>query len=161
MPKPTGLDETEESDPRAELVRRIQEYERFQQAAGELDLLPRIDREVFTADADWQPLEQEPMKPEISLQDILNAFQIVLERAKLYTHHHVSAEVLSIRERMGQVLNQVDTLTFVEFTQFFRVYEGKMGVVVTLIAILELIRQSMIELVQAEPFAPIYVKAKG
>lgn len=161
LPKPASAEETEETDPRNELVRRLQEYERFQRAAGDLDQLPRVDRDIFIADTDCPPLHQEPVKPEISLQDILMAFQTVVERAKLFAQHQVTPEVLSIRERMTLVLSQLTAQEFVEFTRFFRPQEGKMGVVVTLIAILELIRQSTIELVQAQPFAPIYIKAKG
>lgn len=161
LPKPPGAEETEELDPRAELVRRLQEYERFQQAASGLDQLPRVERDIFIAEADSPSFNHEPVKPELSLQDILEAFQAVMERAKLFAHHQVGAEVLSIRERMTMVISQLNTEEFVEFTRFFRAQEGKMGVVVTLIAILELIRQSTIELVQAQPFAPIYIKAKG
>lgn len=161
LPKPAGAEEAEEMDPRAELVRRLQEYERFQQAASGLDQLPRVERDFFLADADSPSFEQAPAKPEVSLQDILQAFQAVVERAKLFAHHHVTPEILSIRERMTLILSQINSQEFVEFTRFFRAEEGKMGVVVTLIAILELIRQATIELVQAQPFAPIYVKAKG
>ncbi len=161
LPKPPAAEESDETDPRAELVRRLQEYERFQQAAANLDQLPRVERDIFVADADNPPFDQEPVKPLISLEEIALAFQNVLARAKLFAHHQVTPEVLSIRERMSLVLSQLNSPEFVEFTRFFRVDEGSMGVVVTLIAILELIRQSAIELVQAQPFAPIYIKIKG
>jgi len=161
LPKPAGVEEEEPADPRAELVRRLQEYERFQQAASRLDQLPRVERDLFVADADLPPLNQTPVKPVVNLQDLFVAFQAVVERAQLFADHRVTPEVLSIRERMTLVLSQLDSQEFVEFTRFFRVKEGKMGVVVTLIALLELIRQSAVELVQAQPFAPIYVKAKG
>lgn len=161
LPKPAGAEPTEESDPRAELIRRLQEYERYQQAANSLDQLPRVDRDIFVADADTPAFEAVIPKPQISLQEILNALQTVMERAKLYAHHQVSQEALSIRERMTIILNQLDGQQFIEFTRCFQTREGKMGVVVTLIAILELIRQSTIELTQAQPFAPIYIKAKG
>lgn len=161
LPKPAGASETEEGDPRAELIKRLQEYERFQQAANGLDQLPRVERDIFIAEADSPRFEQAPLKPEISLEDILQALQTVVTRAKLFASHQVTPEVLSIRERMALVLGRLSSQEFVEFTQFFQAREGKMGVVVTLIAILELIRQSTIELVQNQPFAPIYVKAKG
>jgi segregation and condensation protein A len=158
LPKPAGASEVEEEDPRAELVRRLQEYERFQRAAEELDQLPRVDRDIFIADADCPPLERKPVKPAIGLPDILLAFQAVLERAQLFANHFVTPEVLSIRERMSSVLGRLDPQKFLEFTRFFRGREGAMGVVVTFIAVLELTRQSSIELVQAQPFAPIYLK---
>lgn len=161
LPKPAASEEDEETDPRAELVRRLQEYERFRQAANSLDQLPRVERDIFVAEAETPPLNPEPVKPEISLQDVLLAFQAVVERAKLFAHHHVTPEVLSIRERMSAVLSHLNSQEFIEFTRFFRPEEGKMGVVVTLIAILELIRQSTIELVQTQHFGPIYIKAKG
>jgi segregation and condensation protein A len=161
LPKPAGVEETEEGDPRAELVKRLQEYERFQQAANGLEQLPRVERDIFIAEADSPRFEQPPLKPDISLTDILQALQAVVTRAKLFASHQVTPEVLSIRERMALVLGRLNSEEFVEFTQFFQAREGKMGVVVTLIAILELIRQSTIELVQNQPFAPIYIKAKG
>jgi len=161
LPKPAATEENEEQDPRAELVRRLQEYERFQQAANNLDALPRVDRDFFIAETDCPPLEYEIVKPEVSLSDIFQALQAVLARAKLFAHHHIALEILSIRERMTLVLSQLNPDEFIEFTRFFKVKEGRMGVAVTLIAVLELIRQSSIELVQTQPFAPIYVKAKG
>ncbi len=161
LPKPTVSEEAEEQDPRAELVRRLQEYERFQQAANHLDLLPRVDRDIFIADAECPPLQLEINKPDISLQDILSALKNVAERSKLFAEHQVKPEVLSIRERMTDVLSRLNPQEFMNFTRFFRGRESAMGVTVTLIAILELTRQSAIDLVQTQPFAPIYIKAKG
>lgn len=161
LPRSADAGEVDERDPRAELVRRLQEYERFQRAAHELDQLPRVERDIFVADTDSLPFEQKIIKPKVSLQDILSALQAVIERSKLFTQHQVTAEVLSIRERMSRILNQLNVQEFVEFTRFFSGKEGRMGVAVTLIAVLELIRQSSIELVQAEPFGLIYIKAKG
>jgi segregation and condensation protein A len=161
LPKPVNQEESEEQDPRAELVRRLQEYERFQQAANQLDLLPRIDRDFFTAEAESPPLKQEICKPDISLQDILAALKNVLERSKLFAEHQVKPETLSIRERMTQVLSRLNPQEFMNFTRFFRARESAMGVAVTLIAVLELARQSAIDLIQNQPFAPIYIKAKG
>ena len=161
LPRPAAAEETDEQDPRAELVRRLQEYERFQKAANDLDQLPRVDRDIFTADADSPPLHLDIVKPEVSLHEILLAFQAVVERAKLFAHHHVTPEILSIRERMTMVLGELSPSEFSEFTRFFRAQEGSMGVAVTLIAVLELVRQSAIELTQTQPFAPVYIKAKG
>jgi segregation and condensation protein A len=161
LPKPAGNDEIEEQDPRAELVRRLQEYERFQQAASQLDLLPRVDRDIFTADAECPPLNLEIPRPEISCQDILAALKNVVERSKLFAQHQIKPETLSIRERMTQVLSRLNNQEFMNFTRFFRARENAMGVTVTLIAILELTRQSAIDLIQTQPFAPIYIKAKG
>ncbi len=160
LPKLPDADLGEESDPRAELVRRLQEYEQYQQAAIDLDQLPRIDREFYAADVEVTTNPIEVVRPQISLQEMMQALQAVLERAKLYSQHQVLPEVLSIRERMTFILSHLQNKQFVEFTGFFQAKEGKMGVVVTLIAVLELIRQSTLELVQNHPFAPIYVKLK-
>ncbi len=161
LPRPADEEAAEAGDPRAELVRRLQEYERFRQAANNLDQLPRLERDIFVATVDLPAMPQEPIKPEVDLNDILLALQAVLERAKLFAKHQVSAEVLSIRERMSIVLSKLNSQEFVEFTRFFTLREGSMGVAVTLIAVLELIRQSAIEIVQSQHFGPIYVKVKS
>lgn len=160
LPRPQTEEEEIENDPRAELIRRLQEYERYKKAAEDLDHLKRVDRDVFIADAILPPLEIKPAKPELNLSELLEALTSVMTRAKLFTEHHIERELLSIRERMSIVLATISTDQFTSFVSLFKVEEGKMGVVVTLIAILELIRQSVIEVVQAEPFAPIYVRAK-
>jgi segregation and condensation protein A len=158
LPRPAGAAE-DEDDPRAELIRRLQEYERFKQAAGDLDELPRLGRDVFQAEAD--PGEQKVLQlpPEVDLQDLISAFQDVMKRASMYEHHHVQMESLSVRERMSAVLNAVQTNHFTGFTDLFTVEEGRMGVVVTFLAVLELTREALIELTQAEAFAPIHIKA--
>jgi segregation and condensation protein A len=149
----------DEADPRAELIRRLQEYERFKQIATELDAMPRIDRDIYIAEAAEPEMEVVKAQPDIDLKDLLFAFKEVYERAELNIHHQLRAEVLSIRERMAQVIEKVRADKFTEFKDLFDVAEGRMGVVVTFIAILELIRQAVLELVQAAPFAPIHVKA--
>ncbi|HDJ86566.1 MAG TPA: segregation/condensation protein A [Chromatiales bacterium] len=159
LPRPA--DTEEEEDPRAELVRRLQEYERFKQAAQELDALPRVGRDIYPACAQVPEVARPRPLPKVTLQELLAAFQEVLSRAEMFTHHRVEREALSVRERMSQVLAGVQTGGFVEFTRLFDAREGRMGVVVTLLAVLELIRESLLELVQAEPFGPIHVKAAG
>jgi segregation and condensation protein A len=158
LPRPAG-DEVDEDDPRAELIRRLQEYERYKQAAENLDELPRTGRDVFQAEAD--PGEQKVLRlpPEVDLQDLISAFQDVMKRASMYAHHHVQMESLSVRERMSAELNAVQANHFTGFTDLFTVEEGRMGVVVTFLAVLELTKESLIEMTQAEPFAPIHVKA--
>lgn len=160
LPKPKTEETEEEEDPRAALIRRLQEYERFKKAAEDLDALPRMSRDIFVADAMAPSMELADFPPEVDIQEILRAFHEVMQRAKLYTHHEVKREVLSVRERMSMVLSSVNAENFTAFTSLFKVEEGRMGVAVTLIAVLELIRQAMIELVQPEAFAPIYVRGK-
>ncbi|MBK8182374.1 MAG: segregation/condensation protein A [Candidatus Competibacteraceae bacterium] len=159
LPSP-ALVEAEEEDPRAELVRRLQEYERFQQAAQALDALPRLERDLFPAKAQLieRPLARVP--PPVSLAELLDALRDVLARAEWVGRHQIQREVLSVRERMSQVLERLDALRFTPFTALFRPEEGRMGVVVTLLAVLELLREALLELVQAEPFAPIHVRRR-
>ncbi len=160
LPRPAGVEEDEE-DPRAELIRRLQEYERYKQAAEDLDSLPRLGRDVYQAEA--QPPERNVVRlpPEIDLKELVAAFQEVMQRASMYAHHHVQLEALSVRERMSSVLSKVSTGSFTPFIELFTVEEGRMGVVVSFLAILELVRESLLELTQTEPFAPIHVRAAG
>ena len=160
LPKPT-LAETEEDDPRAELVRRLREYERFQQVAKALDALPRLERETFVASAEPPCRESVRPPPPVDLTDLLNALREVLARAELFGHHPIRRETWSVRERMSQVLERLDTLRFTAFTELFRPEEGRMGIVVTFLAVLELLREAVLELVQSEPFAPIYLRRQG
>ena len=158
LPRPVAADE-EEEDPRAELIRRLQEYERYKQAAEDIDALPRLGRDVFQADAEAPDRKVVKLPPEVDLQDLIAAFQDVLKRASMYAHHHVQLEALSVRERMSIVLSKVSTDRFTNFSELFTAEEGRMGVVVTFLAILELVKESLLDLTQAEPFAPIHVKA--
>jgi segregation and condensation protein A len=157
LPRP--VESEHEDDPRAELVRRLQEYERFKRAAEDLDNLPRVERDTNPINLPIEKLSFNKPLPDIDLKDLLTVLHEVLNRAKLSTHHHIKREVLSVRERMTEVLTKVRTDEFIRFSELFNVNEGRMGVVVTFIAVLELLKQSMIEMVQSQPFAPIYVKA--
>jgi segregation and condensation protein A len=158
LPRPQAA-ANEEEDPRAELVRRLQEYERFKRAALDLDELPRVERDVFQASAEL--VEQRSVKPlpNVTLQEMLVSLKDVLARAEMFAHHHVQRERLSVRQRMSEVLGALRTQAFVEFAHLFRAEEGRMGVTVTFTAILELLREGLIEIVQAEPYAPIHVRA--
>jgi len=160
LPRPAGAEE-DEDDPRAELVRRLQEYERYKQAAEDIDALPRLGRDVFQAEA--QPPERKVVQlpPQVDLKDLIAAFQEVMRRASMYAHHHVQMEALSVRERMSIVLSRVSHDRFTPFIELFSVEEGRMGVVVSFLAILELVKESLLELTQTEPFTPIHVRAAG
>lgn len=153
-------DEDDEEDPRAQLIRRLQEYERFKQAAEQIDRLPRVEREVFLVSAAAPVITREKIEPDVEMQEILIAFAAVLSRANMFESHHVQREALSTRERMSQVLERLSGERFVPFVSLFTVHEGRMGVVVTFLAIMELIKESLIEIVQTESFGPIHVKAR-
>lgn len=152
--------EDEEGDPRAELIRRLQEYERYKQAAEDIDNLPRIGRDHYQAVVDVPDKISHRRPPDVDLNELLSAMKEVMQRADMFTHHNVKMETLSVRERMSMVLASLNAETFVEFTQLFKVEEGRKGVVVTFLAILELIKGSLIEMVQAEPYGPIHVKVR-
>jgi len=158
---PRSTDEGEEDqDPRAELIRRLQEYERFKNAAQDLDALPRLGRDHFETQIAVPPGHIPRMPPAVDLREVLLALRDVLARADLYTSHRVERESLSLRERMSLVLERLSMGTFVLFTDLFPLHEGRAGVVVTFLAILELTRSASVELVQSEPFAPIHVRLR-
>jgi segregation and condensation protein A len=159
LPRPPSVEEGEEEDPRAELIRRLQEYERYKQAAEDVDALPRLGRDVFQAEAEGPEQKIIRLPPEVDLKDLVAAFQQVMQRASMYAHHHVQMESLSVRERMSSILARVSPEGFTAFSDLFTVTEGRMGVVVSFLAVLELMKESLIELTQSEPFAPIHVKA--
>jgi segregation and condensation protein A len=150
--------QAEESDPRAGLVRRLQEYERFKQAAECVDRLPRLERDVWLARAENTARRPVTQLPTVTLQEMIVAFREVVVRAAMFQHHHVQRERLSVRARMTDVLAAVEGGGFVEFLNLFRPEEGRMGVTVTFIAILELVREGLLDLVQTEPYGPVHVR---
>jgi segregation and condensation protein A len=160
LPRPIE-DDADEDDPRAELIRRLQEYERYKQAAEDVDALPRTGRDTFPTTARAPEKQQVHQDPVVDLKEVLLAFREVMRRAENYAHHHIQMEPLSVRERMAIVLAKVNPDKFTDFSALFEPEEGRQGVVVTFLAILELLKESLIELIQTEPFAPIHVKAKG
>jgi len=157
LPRPVEAED--EEDPRAELVRRLQEYERFKQAADDLDRLPRLGRELYQAGIEAPQRRVVKAQPTVSLKEVLLALKAVMARAEMFSSHHVQREPLSVRERMSQVLGSLDSDRFTDFTRLFNPEEGRLGVAVTLLAILELLKDSLIEMVQTEPYGPIHVKA--
>ena len=154
-------EDDDESDPRAELIRRLQEYERYKQAAEDIDALPRLGRDIFQARVEVPDKTSNRRPPDVTLNEILSALNDVMKRADMFTHHRVESEQLSVRERMSLVLERITADSFTEFTSLFPLQEGRQGVVVTFLAILELIKNALIEIVQAENFGPIHVKARA
>ncbi len=150
----------EEDDPRAELIRRLQEYERFKAAAEDLDELPRVGRDLQVPRLDAPDARARKLLPDVSLEELLVSMAEVLRRADMFESHQVTREALSTRERMSEVLERLKGGGFVPFVALFHVEEGRLGVVVTFMAVLELIKESLVELVQNEPFAPIHVRSR-
>ncbi len=152
------LDETDEDDPRAELIRRLQEYERFKQAADDIDLMPRLERDIVMAQAAAEQPQVVHAPPDVELKALLLALGDVMARADLVAHHQIEREPLSVRERMSaitELVGQADQ--FVAFDQCFDLAEGRVGAVVTFLALLELLREHLIDLIQQEQFGAIYV----
>lgn len=161
LPRPKNEEGEEEEDPRAELIRRLQEYERFKKAAEDLDALPQEGRDFWVAKAAAPDYVRERPLPQVDLRELLLALQDVIRRADLFESHQVSRETLTLREKMGQVLERLQGRDFVPFVALFTVEEGRLGVVVTFMAILEMVKEGIITLVQTEAFGPIHVKARA
>jgi segregation and condensation protein A len=158
LPRPPAADGQEEEDPRAELIRRLQEYERFKKAAEDIDGLTRMERDTMPASAEVTERKIVKVLPQVTLQEMLVAFKDVLTRAEMFAHHHVQRERLSVRQRMSDILSSLRDAAFMDFAALFRPEEGRMGVTVTFIAILELMKEGLVEIVQAEAYAPIHVR---
>jgi segregation and condensation protein A len=159
LPRPPA-EEGLEDDPRAELVRRLQEYERFKKAAEDIEALPRMERDTTTVQADVGERNVIKLPPPLDLREMLLALKDVMHRAELFGHHAIKREALSVRQRMGEVLSRLEGHRFHRFETLFDASEGRLGVVVTFLAMLELAKEMLIEIVQEEPLAPIYVKSK-
>ena len=160
LPRSTELDEDEE-DPRAQLIRRLQEYERFKKVAEDIEEMPRIERDTWVGSANPPELNRTRPDPDVNMRELLVALGEVLRRADMFESHHIQREALSTRERMSQVLERLSGQQFVPFVALFSASEGRLGVVVTFLAIMELIKEALVEIVQTESFGPIHVKARA
>ena len=158
LPRASDPNAGEEGDPRADLVRRLQEYERFKSAAESIDRIPRMDRDTWIGSAEMGERKSSRPLPQVAMQEMLLAFRDVVLRAEMFAHHHVQRERLSVRVRMSDILATLERSSFVEFVNLFKPEEGRMGVTVTFVAILELVREGLIEIVQTEAYAPIHVR---
>ena len=160
LPRSSELEEDEE-DPRAQLIRRLQEYERFKKAAEDIEEIPRMERDTWLGSAHPPDLNRARTDPDVDMRELLVALGEVLRRADMFESHHIQREALSTRERMSQVLERLSGQQFVPFVALFSAREGRLGVVVTFLAIMELIKESLVEIVQTEDFGPIHVKARA
>jgi len=158
LPRPVAED-GEDADPRAELVRRLQEYERFKQAAEDFDELPRVGRDFALTEAYVEDKTVDRTPPQVELRELLVALRDVMSRAALFDRHHIDQEPLSVRERMSRIIQALGEHPYLEFHRLFDASEGRMGVVVSFLALMELSREQLVDLVQHEPFGQIYIKA--
>lgn len=160
LPKPKS-DDGEEIDPRAELIRRLQQYERYKQAAEDINELPRFDQDYFSTRVEAQIGTQENEGPDVSLEDLMLALKGVLERSDHFSSHHIERETLSTRARMSAILSELSDAAYRPFEDFFLPEEGRQGVVVTFLAIMELVKEQLLELIQVDTFGAIHVKARA
>jgi segregation and condensation protein A len=160
LPRASSVEEDEE-DPRAQLIRRLQEYERFKKAAEDIEELPRLERDTWIGSAEPPDLNRARPDPDVDMRELLLALGEVLRRADMFESHHIQREALSTRERMSDILEKLSGRQFVPFVALFSAKEGRLGVVVTFLAVMELIKESLVEIVQTENFGPIHVKARS
>ncbi len=158
LPRPPSEDNVED-DPRADLVRRLQDYERFKQAAEDIDTLPRMERDTSPVSAFLPERASVKLPPPVELREMLLALHDVLKRAELFTGHAIKRDALSVRQRMTDVLTRLGDGSFHRFESLFDPREGKLGVVVTFLSILELAKEQLLDIVQEGPLAPIYLKS--
>ena len=158
---PRDEEEVEEVDPRMELIRRLQEYERYKQAAENIDTLPRLDRDLHFAKVALPVIEKVQPDPVVDLNEVLLALSNVLRRADRFGHHHIQLETLSTREKMSDILSNLSSNDFMPLTSLLNKQEGRLGVVVTFLAIMELMKEALIEIVQTDSFGPIHLKSRG
>ncbi|PNS08223.1 segregation and condensation protein A [Solilutibacter silvestris] len=158
LPRPPN-EEGLEDDPRADLVRRLQEYERYKQAAEDLDTLPRQDRDTTVASAHVPDRAAVREPPPVELKEMLLALHDVLKRADLYTHHAIKRDALSVRQRMAELLDRLHDGAFHRFESLFTAEEGRLGIVVTFLGMLTLAKEQLIEIVQEAALQPIYIKS--
>jgi segregation and condensation protein A len=160
LPRSTVIEDDEE-DPRAQLIRRLQEYERFKKAAEDIEEIPRMERDTWIGSANPPEINRTRPDPEVDMRELLVALSEVLRRADMFESHHVQREALSTRERMSQVLDALSGKQFVPFVSLFTAQEGRLGVVVTFLAVMELMKEALVEIVQTENFGPIHIKARS
>jgi segregation and condensation protein A len=159
LPVSADSEDEEDEDPRMTLVRKLQAYEQMKQAAELLDTLPRKERDTFSIQVMPNELETIKVHPEVELVELIEAMKSLLQREEHLTHHQIAKEIMSVRERMSQILLQLQQNKVLEFNQLFTLAEGRMGLVVSLLAILELARQSLLIITQTQAFSPIHLQA--
>ncbi|OPX56762.1 condensin subunit ScpA [Oceanospirillum multiglobuliferum] len=160
LPRSHNTEDEDDEDPRAQLIRRLQEYEQLKEAAEKLDQLPRQERDIFPAQVLVPEYESYRPPPEVDLNEVMVAMALILKRVDRQAHHHIEMEPLSTRERMAQILELLSEQQYMLFERLFKVEEGRLGVVVTFLALMELVKSHLVDLVQTEPFSPIYVRAR-
>ena len=159
LPRPEV--EEDEEDPRAELVRRLQEYERFKMAAEDLNAIPRLERDIVIANVEAPEKSVVIKLPDVTLKELLIAFHDVLKRVEMNSELHFEKETLSVKQRMLEIINRIQVKKFIDFVDLFSISEGRLGIAVTFLAVLELLKDATIEVVQNEEFAPMHIRVSS
>ncbi|MBT3697564.1 MAG: segregation/condensation protein A [Gammaproteobacteria bacterium] len=156
---PNEVEDDEEEDPRANLIKRLMEYQKYKDLSEQLDEIPRLNRDTFIVSKIFTNIEKKEYLPSIDLQELENAFQEVLKRAEIFASHEIQTETLSVRERMSLILDIINKNGTIKFIDCFTYEEGRMGVIVTFLAILELSKESLIDIVQNQDYSMIYLQS--
>lgn len=160
LPRTQAMEDDEE-DPRVRLIKQLQEYERFKNASERVAELPRMGRDNFPVKMDMPNVKKVRPQPTVLMEELLAAYRDVLKRCDMYEHHTISRERLSTRERMSSLMAQLQVQQFMPFHRLFTISEGRMGVIVTFLAMMELVKENLIKLIQAQEYGPIHVSLGG
>ena len=157
---PNDIEEEDEEDPRANLIKRLMEYQKYKDLSEKIDLIPRLNRDTFIATGIITSFNKVDNLPKLELSQLEAAFQDVLRRAEIFATHTIETEALSVRERMTTILDMINNSGTIKFIDCFTFEEGKMGAIVTFLAILEMVKESLIDIIQNDDFSMIYLQAK-
>jgi len=157
---PNDIEDEEEEDPRANLIKRLMEYQKYKDLSEKLDVIPRRNRDTFVISGIMTNFNKTDNLPRLKLDQLEAAFQDVLKRAEIYASHTIESETLSVRERMSSILININKNGTIKFTECFTYSEGRMGAIVTFLAILEMVKESLIDIIQNEDFSIIYLQTK-
>tara|TARA_B100001769_G_C21968025_1_gene520759 strand:- start:6 stop:794 length:789 start_codon:yes stop_codon:yes gene_type:complete len=157
---PNDIEDEDEEDPRANLIKRLMEYQKYKDLSEKLDVMPRRNRDTFVISGIMTNFDKTDNMPKLELDQLEEAFQDVLRRAEIYANHTIESEALSVRERMSNILNDIKNNGTIKFTDCFTYEEGRMGAIVTFLAILEMAKESLIDIIQNEDYSMIYLQSK-
>ena len=157
---PNDVEDEDEEDPRADLIKRLMEYQKYKDLSEKIDLIPRLNRDTFVISGIMTNFNDTEECPKIELSQLESAFQEVLRRAAIFATHTIESEALSVRERMSNIIDAINNNGTIKFIDCFTFQEGRMGAIVTFLAILEMVKESLIDIIQNDDFSMIYLQVK-
>ena len=157
---PNNIEDDDEEDPRADLIKRLMEYQKYKDLSEKIDLIPRLHRDTFVISGIMTNFNNTDERPKIELSQLESAFQEVLRRAEIFATHTIESEALSVRERMSNIIDAINNNGTIKFIDCFTFQEGRMGAIVTFLAILEMLKESLIDIIQNDDFSMIYLQVK-